>query len=106
MPPPERNPQPFAASFTVAGRPREVSQLAMAVESDLGAAGWTLADSQRGRSPRRVTRMHRNDEWLTLVVADPSPDRLSGPHQYELVVSALVHDREALREIVRSFPLT
>lgn len=101
-----RNPQPFAAAFEVRGRPAEVTHLIDELQSRLEELGWTLDESTRGRSPRRVIRLSADTQWIVMAVATPRPDRLCRPFEYELTVSGLVHNRSSLHEVVAAIPFT
>lgn len=101
-----RNPQPFAATFEVRGRPSEVSQLVNELVARLKADRWRVDRSHRGHSPLRVARLSAGGQWLVVAVAGPAPHRLSWPLEYELSVSGVAHDRAGLHDLVAALPLT
>lgn len=68
--------------------------------------GWRSEESKLGRSPLRVSRWQRNDEWLDVTVALPGPHRISRPAEYVMTVSGLVRDRDFHAALFSALPFT
>lgn len=68
--------------------------------------GWDSGASKLGRSPLRVSRRQRSDEWLDIAVALPGPHRISRPAEYVLTVAGLVRDRSFYAALFSALPFT
>ena len=101
-----RNPQPFSATFSLRGRPAEVTDLFNELCERLQAVDWKVSSSKRGRSPLRADTLTEGDQWLVATIATPPPHRISRTSEYELAVSGLVHDRAETHKIVAALPFT
>ena len=72
----------------------------------LDREGWNCDESKLGRSPLRVSRWQRADEWLDVAVAPPGPHRISRPAEYVLTVAGLVRDRSFYAAVFSALPFT
>jgi adenosylhomocysteinase len=76
------------------------------VAQRLADEGWIPHETKLGRSPLRVSRWRKDDEWLDVAVASPGPHRISRPAEYVLTVSGLVRDRDSYTDLFSALPFT